>query len=78
MLFMVTLDFNNDRLMNPTFDTELIFRLVVYVVCRRGNDSQRAVKLLKEKFADLDLVIKDIEGGLHAWARDVDRSFPVY
>jgi adenylyltransferase/sulfurtransferase len=52
--------------------------LNVYVVCRRGNDSQRAVRLLQEKFSDLNLIIKDIEGGLHAWARDVDKSFPVY
>lgn len=45
------------------------------VLCRRGNDSQRAVQLLREKgFANA----KDIIGGLQAWGRDVDPDFPVY
>ncbi|CAL5046282.1 unnamed protein product [Urochloa decumbens] len=45
------------------------------VLCRRGNDSQIAVKLLHEKgFASA----KDIIGGLQAWGRDVDPDFPVY
>jgi len=50
----------------------------VYVICRRGNDSQRAVKLLQSKFSYLSLDFKDIQGGLHRWATDVDKSFPVY
>uniref|UniRef100_A0A6M2DLR5 Adenylyltransferase and sulfurtransferase MOCS3 homolog n=1 Tax=Xenopsylla cheopis TaxID=163159 RepID=A0A6M2DLR5_XENCH len=49
----------------------------VYVVCRRGNDSQRAVKHLKE-ILNLRVPICDLEGGLHAWAADVDIDFPVY
>jgi adenylyltransferase and sulfurtransferase len=45
------------------------------VLCRRGNDSQRAVQLLREKgFTSA----KDIIGGLQAWGRDVDPDFPVY
>lgn len=48
----------------------------VVVVCRRGNDSQLAVQLLHEM--DSNLNIRDIRGGLHAWARDVDSLFPVY
>lgn len=52
--------------------------LPVYVVCRRGNDSQRAVKLLQTKFSELPLKFKDIQGGLHRWASDVDQNFPVY
>ncbi|WVZ82319.1 hypothetical protein U9M48_029592 [Paspalum notatum var. saurae] len=45
------------------------------VLCRRGNDSQRAVRLLREKgFASA----KDIIGGLQAWGQDVDPDFPVY
>ncbi|KAK7485016.1 hypothetical protein BaRGS_00023794 [Batillaria attramentaria] len=52
------------------------FSSSVVVVCRRGNDSQLAVKLLQS--ADPRLDIKDIRGGLHAWARDVDPHFPVY
>jgi len=48
----------------------------VYVVCRRGNDSQSAVLLLREIMPDLD--IKDVAGGLHGWGRHVDNTFPVY
>ncbi|XP_076933517.1 adenylyltransferase and sulfurtransferase MOCS3-like [Bidens hawaiensis] len=47
----------------------------LYVVCRRGNDSQRAVQLLhKLGFTSA----MDIVGGLEAWARDVDQKFPTY
>ncbi|OWM85868.1 adenylyltransferase and sulfurtransferase MOCS3 [Punica granatum] len=47
----------------------------LYVVCRRGNDSQRAVEYLQKvgfPFA------KDIVGGIEGWARDVDPNFPTY
>ncbi|GKC54686.1 adenylyltransferase and sulfurtransferase [Tanacetum coccineum] len=45
------------------------------VVCRRGNDSQRAVDLLhKAGFTSA----KDIVGGLESWAHDVDQRFPTY
>ncbi len=50
----------------------------VYVVCRRGNDSQRAVKILQDKLKDLPVAIKDITGGLTAWAHQIDNDFPVY
>ncbi|XP_050367645.1 adenylyltransferase and sulfurtransferase MOCS3 [Argentina anserina] len=47
----------------------------LYVVCRRGNDSQRAVQSLhKLGFTSA----RDIIGGLEAWARDVDPNFPTY
>jgi adenylyltransferase/sulfurtransferase len=47
----------------------------LYVVCRRGNDSQSAVQLLHEKgFGSA----KDIVGGLQSWAHDVDPDFPAY
>ncbi|PWA51990.1 MoeZ/MoeB [Artemisia annua] len=47
----------------------------LYVVCRRGNDSQRAVDLLhKAGFTSA----KDIVGGLESWAHDVDQRFPTY
>ncbi|KAL0417988.1 UNVERIFIED_CONTAM: Adenylyltransferase and sulfurtransferase MOCS3 [Sesamum radiatum] len=47
----------------------------LYVICRRGNDSQRAVQYLhKMGFASA----KDIIGGLESWAHDVDPSFPTY
>ncbi|KAL0886799.1 hypothetical protein Bca101_010782 [Brassica carinata] len=47
----------------------------LYVVCRRGNDSQRAVQYLRDSgFSSA----KDIVGGLEAWAADVNPSFPTY
>lgn len=47
----------------------------LYVVCRRGNDSQRAVQLLTENgFSS----VKDIVGGLESWAKNVDPRFPMY
>lgn len=48
----------------------------VYVVCRYGNDSQAAVRLLKDKFGLEN--IHDIAGGLHRWSIDVDPDFPIY
>ena len=47
----------------------------LYVMCRRGNDSQRAVQYLhKMGFTSA----KDIIGGLEGWARDVDPNLPMY
>lgn len=47
----------------------------IYVVCRRGNDSQRAVQYLHNVgFTSA----KDIIGGLEGWAKDVDPNFPTY
>lgn len=51
----------------------------VFVVCRRGNDSQLAVQHLAPLFEERGLSApRDIVGGLHAWARNVDREFPIY
>ncbi|EOY12250.1 Co-factor for nitrate, reductase and xanthine dehydrogenase 5 [Theobroma cacao] len=47
----------------------------LYVICRRGNDSQRAVQCLHKMGFDL---AKDIVGGLESWAHDVDPNFPMY
>ncbi|MCL7045245.1 hypothetical protein MKW94_013806 [Papaver nudicaule] len=47
----------------------------LYVVCRRGNDSQRAVDYLhKMGFSSA----MDIVGGLESWAQNVDSNFPSY
>ena len=47
----------------------------LYVMCRRGNDSQIAVsKLLEVGVAG----VYDIQGGLQAWAQQIDPSFPIY
>lgn len=47
----------------------------VFVVCRRGNDSQLAVRHLSEK---LNVRAKDLIGGLHSWTRNIDENFPIY
>ena len=55
--------------------TETASDVSLYVVCRRGNDSQRAVQLLhKMGFTSA----KDSIGGLESWAHDVDPNFPTY
>lgn len=52
----------------------------VYVVCRLGNDSQLVVRRLQQLgFGENgQRQIIDVEGGLRAWTRDVDGSFPDY
>ena len=49
---------------------------VVFVLCRRGNDSQKAVKILKDHFWNLNIEIRNIIGGIHA-TRYVDPTFPI-
>lgn len=55
-------------------DTEV--EIETYVVCRLGNDSQIAVEALRN--AGAKGVVKDLIGGLRAWAKEVDNQFPVY
>ena len=52
----------------------------IYTVCRFGNDSQIAVRKLRELGYDNDgkRWIGDIKGGLQAWAQDVDPQWPQY
>jgi adenylyltransferase/sulfurtransferase len=61
--------------------TDLIF------VCRLGNDSQLAARAVLDRAAESSVAIegtsvgvhvRDVIGGLEAWSRDVDPSFPVY
>ncbi|RHZ47532.1 hypothetical protein Glove_578g35 [Diversispora epigaea] len=47
----------------------------IYVVCRYGNDSQLGVDILKNITKG---EVKDIIGGLHKWALDIDHDFPIY
>ena len=53
----------------------------VVVVCRRGNDSQKAVLLLR-RLADegkmTPLALCDLAGGLRSWSRNADPNFPIY
>jgi len=50
----------------------------IFVVCRRGLDSQEAVEKLKELGVDNGgrRKIMDIVGGMKAWKDEVDSSFP--
>lgn len=50
----------------------------MFVVCRRGNDSQIAVKKLRMMLQDLPVNIRDVSGGLTAWAKQVDTAMPIY
>ena len=44
------------------------------VLCRRGNDSQKAVQCLER----LGVRCRDLRGGLYSWRAQVDHSFPIY
>lgn len=50
----------------------------MYLLCRRGNDSQKAVQYLKTSLIEDTLRIKDIIGGIHAWSDKIDPMFPKY
>jgi adenylyltransferase/sulfurtransferase len=52
----------------------------IFVVCRRGNDSQLSVRKMKELGLDNGgkRFIGDIRGGLEAWRKNVDAEFPDY
>ncbi|KAL1956166.1 hypothetical protein VTO42DRAFT_7601 [Malbranchea cinnamomea] len=50
----------------------------IHVVCRQGNDSQLAVQKMKELGLGKSRTIKDIQGGLKAWRREVDPEWPDY
>ncbi|XP_071396416.1 adenylyltransferase and sulfurtransferase MOCS3 isoform X2 [Centroberyx affinis] len=56
------------------------YRLPVYVICKLGNDSQKAVRALEKMSGSEvdDIAVKDICGGLMAWAQNIDPSFPQY
>ncbi|EPY88325.1 adenylyltransferase and sulfurtransferase MOCS3 [Camelus ferus] len=52
--------------------------LPIYVICKLGNDSQKAVKIL-QSLTDLNSVtVQDVVGGLMAWAAKIDGTFPQY
>lgn len=63
---------------------KIFFSLPVFVVCKQGNDSQKAVSMLKERFSNDDKYrgngsnIKDIIGGLACWSLRIDKTFPTY
>ncbi|XP_032356422.1 adenylyltransferase and sulfurtransferase MOCS3 [Etheostoma spectabile] len=52
----------------------------VYVICKLGNISQKAVRVVeKMSGSEVDrITVKDISGGLMAWAQRIDPTFPQY
>ena len=52
----------------------------VYVICKLGNDSQKAVQLLEKMSTSEvgDITVKDICGGLMAWSQKINPKFPQY
>ncbi|CAL8285922.1 unnamed protein product [Lota lota] len=54
--------------------------LPVYVICKQGNDSQKAVQILEKMSTSEvdDITVKDICGGLMAWSQKIDPKFPQY
>ncbi|KAF1914235.1 molybdopterin biosynthesis protein moeB [Ampelomyces quisqualis] len=52
----------------------------IFVVCRKGNDSQISVQKMKQLGLDHGgkRFIGDIRGGLEAWRKSVDSDFPDY
>jgi len=76
-----------EKLLNSKFDDELLSliqgRSKTFVICRQGNDSQKAVTRLNQLIYDgsdknTNTDIKDIIGGLTAWTRQVECDFPIY
>ncbi|CAB4065381.1 MOCS3 [Lepeophtheirus salmonis] len=50
----------------------------ILFICRRGNDSQKAVIKYKSMAGSENIRIRDVIGGLHAWAKEIDSNFPIY
>ncbi|XP_012621593.1 adenylyltransferase and sulfurtransferase MOCS3 [Microcebus murinus] len=62
-------------------DTQEGTPLSIYVICKLGNDSQKAVKILQSLAAAQELgslTVRDVVGGLMAWAAKIDGTFPQY
>lgn len=52
----------------------------LYVMCRRGNASQKAVRFIKDNLVHEKVAqdAKDLMGGIEGWSRDVDPTIPTY
>lgn len=55
--------------------TNEMHRKTVFVICRRGNDSQIAVRHLSDNH---NVKARDIIGGLHEYRNIIDNDFPFY
>ena len=64
----------------------IIISAPIFVVCRRGNDSQVAVQLIRKRLSqqsplaavDPLISVKDLIGGLTYWSDHIDINFPKY
>ncbi|KAM5245809.1 adenylyltransferase and sulfurtransferase MOCS3 [Ctenodactylus gundi] len=55
--------------------------LPIYVICKLGNDSQKAVRILQSLASTQEsssFIVRDVSGGLMAWAAKIDETFPQY
>ena len=52
----------------------------LFVMCRRGNASQKAVRFIKDHLVDDNVAqdARDIVGGIETWAREVDPNVSLY
>lgn len=52
----------------------------IYLICRKGNDSLLAQRMLSSVHAtnSSQLLFINVRGGLRAWSKRIDESFPVY
>lgn len=46
-------------------------------ICKRGNDSQKAMLKFRKKFNN-DFTVVDVRGGLSSWSKVIDPDFPIY
>ncbi|EJU02247.1 hypothetical protein DACRYDRAFT_78992 [Dacryopinax primogenitus] len=49
----------------------------MYVLCKLGNDSQVAAHALRTALGN-SAQVKDVVGGLRAWSKEIDITFPMY
>lgn len=49
----------------------------IVLICKQGNDSQVAALALRKALGE-NARIRDVRGGLVAWAKEVDQEFPMY
>jgi adenylyltransferase and sulfurtransferase len=50
----------------------------IYCICRRGVASVHAVRILRSRLKDSSRKVFNVRGGLVAWQKQVDSSFPSY
>ena len=50
----------------------------VIFICRRGNDSQLAVQQFRQSNPQFSGQVRDLIGGLRAWASEIDEDMPIY